>query len=549
PELYIWSIIKSGNTIYVGTGGKGKVYKINTSNKSGSELSLLDTTQAGVFSLVENRGIIYAGTSPDGIIYQTDKTGKSKIFAQTKEKYIWKMVFDNNGNFYASTGVTGNILKISGSGKIDTFYVTPEKNVTFLNYVNNYFYAGTGENGYLFKVDKQGKGVCILDANEKEIKEVISLDTLLFVAATEDSAGAVYCIYKDNKVERLWSVSAPIRGLEWIAKDKSMLVAAGKRLYKIKLDGTAIVLNEFPANISCIKDNFVCTSEMGKLYSVSDNFAEEGSIESETYDTDGISEWGKLDFSADKQVKFFTRSGNLNNPDKTYSEWEAVGEEDKINSPNARFIQWKAELRNDNTKLTSVKIAYLPQNRKPKILSLKVTPKIGRDNIRKIVWSTKDENNDSLMFEVYFKLTGEQKWSLLKAELRDTFYSIDPLVFPDGKYEFKMICSDILSNPKTKELKNEKISLPELIDNTAPEIRNIRMEGNNLVFSAVDELNYIKSCEYTIDGGDWTVLFPVDKIFDSKEEAFSVDIGTARKVVIRTKDSFDNTGLKSKVLR
>ncbi|MDD2891173.1 MAG: hypothetical protein PHE49_11145, partial [bacterium] len=42
PELYIWSIIKSGNTIYVGTGGKGKVYKINTSNKSGSELSLLD---------------------------------------------------------------------------------------------------------------------------------------------------------------------------------------------------------------------------------------------------------------------------------------------------------------------------------------------------------------------------------------------------------------------------------------------------------------------------------------------------------------------------
>lgn len=564
PELYIWSMLEIGNTIYIGTGGNGKIYKMPGSGgyvDSGKAEVWLDTKQAGIFSLAEDKGKIYAGTSPDGIIYVIDKNGKSKVLAETKEKYIWKIIVEDN-TLYVATGTEGRILKITQDGKIDTFYNTSEMNVTFLGWFGGSFYAGTGENGYVFKIDKSGKGVCIFDAGEKEIKSIIHTDTLLLVAATGDSAGTVYSVAKDNRIEKIWSISGAIRGFEIL--NKEMIVSAGKRLYKIKMDGSFTLVAEMPANISCMKGKFICTSEVGKLYRISDALASEGTVESDAFDTDGISEWGTIEFEADGEPLLFTRSGNIEATDltdkagKTWSDWSSViclRQTGKITSPNARFIQWKAVLRGKNAKLKNVKLAYLPQNRKPELVSITVTKKSGsimgegKDNMRKVVWSANDPNKDSLMFDLYFKLTDEKDWSLVKKELRDSSYNVDPTAFPDGKYEFKVVCSDAPSNPKAKALKSEKISLPELVDNTAPEIKNINVSGNKLSFSAVDELSYIKSCEYAVDGGEWNTLFPQDGLFDSREENFNVEIGNAHKVVIRVSDFFDNTALKNKLIK
>src|SRR5205823_1556188 len=75
---------------------------------------------------------------------------------------------------------------------------------------------------------------------------------------------------------------------------------------------------------------------------------------------------------------FRTRSGNSAKPDLTWSEWSAPVSNpagSPIRSPNARYIQWKAELTGANGAtpiLNSVTLAYLPQNSPPVVKSINV---------------------------------------------------------------------------------------------------------------------------------------------------------------------------------
>ncbi len=544
PEVYVWAMLELGNILYVATGAEGKVYKIE-----GSESSLLlDAKEAGVFSLATSNGKIYAGTSPNGRIFVIDKDGTSKVFEDTHQKYIWKIVFDEKGNLYAATGTTGLILKISKQGKIDTFYTTQQMNVSFLAYFDSHFYAGTGEEGLLFKIDHQGKGFCLYDASEPEITGVVKIDTLLFVSATSDTQSSIYRIFPDNRVSKIWNTKSPIRGLQ--SSGTKLLVAAGTRIYRIDSDGKGTLIAELPTNISCIMNNWIATSEVGKVYKIAEELADKGIIESTSYDTKSVSKWGKLEFKPTEGIEFMTRTGNTKEPDHTWDEWKSLDPDFKINSPSARFIQWKATLSSKTSKLKEVKIPYLTQNETPEISEIKfVEDEEGKENpgAKKIIWKAHDPNEDKLTFNLFFKLTDEEHWTLLKESFKDTLYSIDPKSFPDGEYLVKVEASDSPSNPLQYALTAKLISEPYLIDNTPPEIKIIGIKDKFLFFEAQDNFN-IKSCRYSLNGGEWQIAFPVDRLFDSKIERFKVETGLARKVVIKVQDTYGNTTLKSKLI-
>ena len=79
-------------------------------------------------------------------------------------------------------------------------------------------------------------------------------------------------------------------------------------------------------------------------------------------------------------VELYTRCGNTQAPDSTWSAWSkpytnAAGE--PIESPKARYLQWKAVLTGSGKAtpmLTSVTSAYLPRNARPSIASITVHP-------------------------------------------------------------------------------------------------------------------------------------------------------------------------------
>ena len=58
-------------------------------------------------------------------------------------------------------------------------------------------------------------------------------------------------------------------------------------------------------------------------------------------------------------------------------------------------------------------------------------------------WSAHDENDDQLVYSLYYRGDGESRWLLLKDDLTDKAYSFDASLLPDGGYTIKVVASDL----------------------------------------------------------------------------------------------------------
>ena len=79
-------------------------------------------------------------------------------------------------------------------------------------------------------------------------------------------------------------------------------------------------------------------------------------------------------------------SGNSARPDKTWSDWSEPltdPQNSLIRSPNARYIQWRAELNGPRPRPSRTSsIAYLPQNNPPVVRSINVTTQAPAPKLR-----------------------------------------------------------------------------------------------------------------------------------------------------------------------
>jgi hypothetical protein len=143
-------------------------------------------------------------------------------------------------------------------------------------------------------------------------------------------------------------------------------------------------------------------------------------------------------------------------------------------------------------------------------------------------WAAHDDNDDNLLYSVYYRGDNERDWKLLKSGLSDKFYSFDSGLLPDGGYTVKVIASDAPSHSPEDALSDEKESQRFEIDNTAPRIENLaaRVEGQELhvTFHAADDASPIKRAEYSIDAGEWQYVEPVGALSDSKSENYDFNV-------------------------
>ena len=95
----------------------------------------------------------------------------------------------------------------------------------------------------------------------------------------------------------------------------------------------------------------------------------EGSYESDVFDAQIFSRWGRVEFRGTGNIELFARSGNVDNPDRNWSPWKPVDlqKDPALNVPPARFMQWKAVLHAGATapSVDSVLLNYLPKNVAP----------------------------------------------------------------------------------------------------------------------------------------------------------------------------------------
>ena len=63
-------------------------------------------------------------------------------------------------------------------------------------------------------------------------------------------------------------------------------------------------------------------------------------------------------------------------------------------------------------------------------------------------------------------------------------------------------------------------------------------------FTAKDALSWIDKAEYSINGGEWTVLEPVNKVTDSQSLDYQVEAGKGQLVSVRVFDENDNVAAR-----
>jgi hypothetical protein len=200
-----------------------------------------------------------------------------------------------------------------------------------------------------------------------------------------------------------------------------------------------------------------------------------------------------------------------------------------------------------------------------------------RDSVG-IRWSAHDDNDDQLVYSVYYRGDGESRWLLLKSNLSDRYYSFDASLLPDGGYTVKVIASDAPSHSPGDALYAERVGTRFEVDTTPPVIDNltatleVRQIGKQIDskqihvhFRASDSFSPIKRAEYSLDGGDWQFVEPVGQLSDSKTEDYDFraavpqleaapalmagSTASDHVVVVRAYDRFDNLATAKTVIR
>jgi hypothetical protein len=348
---------------------------------------------------------------------------------------------------------------------------------------------------------------------------------------------------------------------------------------------------------------FYATANPGKLFRLATERASRGTYESESRDAQMVSTWGALSWHgsipAGTRVELYTRSGNTETPDDTWSAWSSAypnADGSSITSPKARYLQWRAVLTGQNASpvLTSITAAYLQRNLRPQVHSITVqppgivfqkpfstgdpelagfedqstperklaaqaaaqstvasSPSMGRRTYQKglqtLVWRADDENDDELIYDVMYRREGEATWKTLRKGVTDTILVWDTTTVANGTYFVRIVASDSPSNSNGAALSGEMDSSAFEIDNTPPTVTigSVRTErGRTIItFDVKDDHSPIQKVEYSQDGQRWHGVFPVDGIADSRSERYELtiegDIGD-RGVTLRASDAMNN---------
>ena len=297
-------------------------------------------------------------------------------------------------------------------------------------------------------------------------------------------------------------------------------------------------------------------------------------------------------------VVFRTRSGNSARPDATWSKWSAPLEEsgrDLIASPAARFVQWRGEWHSDSTaSISNVSLPFLPQNSPPVIRSVTVSSIIGTNPAKasastssassaysitvtdtgeapaastgstasqsasrlqatqtQISWQADDPDSDKLVYSLYFRPEEASQWQLVRSRMTENAILLDPDVFADGRYLFRVIASDAPSNAPEYAKQTELVSTPVVIDNTPPLVTIApprRADTTaDIEVTANDATSPLRRCEYSLDAAFWQPVEAVDGITDSQQERFHIHLEKLRPgehlLVVRVYDSVGNAGL------
>lgn len=569
---------------------------------------------------LDKSGNLYIATGDRGEIYRVTPKGDHSVFFKSDETHIRVLALDTQGNLIAGTDGSGLIYRISPAGEGFVLYSAPKKEITALalDHDGNIYAAGVGEKRPGAGASSGGPMLITLAPNPVPVAgaqnptgpvpttpSAIPLTTFPAPGGGAGGGSDVYRIASDGSPLRVWSSREDIVYALAFDSHGRLLVGTGNRghVFAIEHPDEFSDLLKAPASqvtsFAKAPDGglYASSSNLGKIFVLGSTPESQGTYESDVFDAKIFSRWGRADFRGTGNVDLLTRSGNVDNPDRNWSPWKQVdlSKGAEMGIPAARYAQWKTILHAGSTKpvVDTVTLNYLPKNVAPEIEDVSVQMGVRYQPLSKstgltlgtdvsgssgshfespvpsthdresigVKWSAHDENDDQLVYSVYYRGDGDSRWLLLKDDISDKAYSFDASLLPDGGYTVKVIASDAPSHSPGEALTASRESRRFEVDTTPPRIENVAasLEGAEIRvrFRAEDGFSTIKRAEFSVDASDWKYVEPVGQLSDAKAEDYDFrvpldspkDAASEHVVVVRVYDKYDNMGAAKTVLR
>lgn len=608
-------------SLYVATGEPGRVYRIVVKADLNADVNgkpdrapnaslYYETGQSNVTALaVGANGHVYAGTDPNGILYDIAGAGQATILYDSDLPEIRAIALDPNGAIYiAAMGgavATRSATAASAAAYSGGAVVSATPTVITVTAANH--------NGTVADADQSGAKTAAQAASSGSSTSgspVTSNTAVVEVSGVQKSA--IYRIAPNHTVETLRS-SKEDNVYDLSLEGSAVIFSTDNhgRVYRLEKGKITLLAEPGDGETTRLLQSggvlYAALSNPARLFAFGSAGSGKASYESPVHDSTSVARWGHLQWhGTGSGLVFRTRTGNAARPDGTWSDWSppiADPAGTLIKSPSARFIQWRAEWPSGSTAaIDEVDVPYLPQNAPPVIHSVTVSSIVGTNTVKtaataaapnsgsaysvtvtdtgeppaasttssatqtasrlqttqtQISWQADDPDGDKLVYSVYFRAEDEKDWQLIRSRMFENTLLLDPDVFADGRYFFRVVVSDAPSNAAEYAQQAEMVSTPVLIDNTPPLVTvgpPVR-DGAALDvdIDATDKTSPLRLCEYSLDAGFWQPIEAVDGVTDSPHERFHLHLDRIRPgehlLVVRVYDSANNAGLARVVLR
>lgn len=577
-EKYIWALaFEKGGSLLVGTGEKGKLFRVNHDGKGDL---VFDSGQPHVRCIALGRkGEIYLGTSDDGIIYRIDSSGAPFAVYDSAFQEIVALI-PGDGGVYAAGGSAAPRAKPpggNGPGGMDIQGLAQSLMQggagsggdggdsgdlgSLAAGLAQQMMGGApggpggpppgGKKAGVLWVTNDGIATSLWDSQENVFSAIADGDSIL--VGTGDN-GKLYRVYKDGKSTLLADLKE--KQITALARNQDRTVALTSNLAAaFQLDGT-------------FQSSGTYTSEVYDAQSLSDW----GAVDLEAASPAGITISTRAGNTKNPEK---TWSGwqkvaldHVVSPPARFLQWKA-----EFSGPGS-----------STPRLNDLSFAYLQRNLPPVVQSLSISepgvaakpgqpqPAMGggsdsfdyqaamsaamqsmgvgggdsdfsyggdsapppptpqprppmQKGYRTVTWRATDPNKDRLKYSLYYRGTAETNWKLLKDNLMTPMYNWDTTTIPDGTYVLKLVASDAPSNPEPLAKTGEKVSDDFVVDNTPPVVSAFKGDADRshlrVSFTVTDAFSVIDDAQYSIDGGEWKAILPIDGIPDSKTENYS----------------------------
>jgi len=582
-QKYIWAMaFSSKGDLFVATGDQGEIHRVTPAGV-GSVFFKTEETHARSLAIDAQDNLI-VGTEPSGLILRISPAAQGFVLYQSPKREITAVAVKPDGAIYAA-GV-GNKTAVVQAAPPPALVPAPG--------TGGAPNAGNGRNtpavgtpgpslvggSEVYRIEPDGSPRKIW-SGAQDIVYAIGYDAAGLPLLGTGNRGKIYRLDSDT-------------------------------LSTLLLDATPTQVTGF--GTSPQGELFAVTGNIGKVFRIGPGFEKTGTFQSEVLDAGSFTYWGRINYRGLGKISVSTRSGNRSHAESNWSPWTPLQPDTtapgcdscgagRAVSPSARFLQYKIELAPGSgqpaTEISYVEVAYLPKNVAPVVETVEITPAnyrfpapllnlppstsitlpaIGqpKTNITPSVeigssqtmsyakgfegvrWSASDENNDTLVYRVEIRGVKESAWKLLKDNVKEKYLSWDTAAFPDGEYVVRVTASDSPSNPPPQALTASLASDPFLIDNTPPQISNLTgsaAAGNKLDvrWTARDSRSTIDHAEYSVNGGEWILIDPINHLSDSSQEEYHLVIDRPspdeQVIAVRVSDEFDNQAVDKIIVK